>query len=71
MVKCTIEKQKEYAVEQEMIVSKLEFRVTDADDKRSEGRDDVMRDYARVLYSSPFRRLHGKMQLLGIDANSQ
>ena len=27
-----------------------------------------MRDYARVLYSSSFRRLQGKMQLLGIDA---
>lgn len=27
-----------------------------------------MRDYARILYSSSFRRLQGKMQLLGIDA---
>jgi dGTPase len=25
------------------------------------------RDYARILYSSSFRRLQGKMQLLGID----
>lgn len=60
---------KQYAAEQEEIISKLEFRVTTTDDKRSESRDDVMRDYARVLYSSSFRRLQGKMQLLGIDAN--
>lgn len=60
---------KEYAIEQEEIISKLEFRVTPTDDNRSESRDDVMRDYARVLYSSSFRRLQGKMQLLGIDAN--
>lgn len=30
-------------------------------------RDDYQRDYARILYSSSFRRLQGKMQLLGID----
>lgn len=36
-------------------------------DKRSENRDAYRRDYARVLYSSSFRRLQGKMQLLGID----
>ncbi|MBA6222628.1 dNTP triphosphohydrolase [Colwellia sp. MB02u-18] len=60
---------KQYAIEQEDIISKLEFRVTKTDDNRSESRDEVMRDYARVLYSSSFRRLQGKMQLLGIDAN--
>jgi dGTPase len=60
---------KQYAADQEDIISRLEFRVTTTDDQRSESRDDVMRDYARVLYSSSFRRLQGKMQLLGIDAN--
>ena len=30
-------------------------------------RNDYQRDYARILYSSSFRRLQGKMQLLGID----
>ena len=30
-------------------------------------RDKYRRDYTRVLYSSSFRRLQGKMQLLGID----
>ena len=59
----------DYAKEQESIISKLEYRFTNTQDDRSESRDDVMRDYARVLYSSSFRRLQGKMQLLGIDAN--
>ncbi|MFC3023186.1 deoxyguanosinetriphosphate triphosphohydrolase family protein [Vibrio zhugei] len=59
----------EYAKEQENIISKLEYRVYDHDDGRSENRQDLMRDYARVLYSSSFRRLQGKMQLLGVDAN--
>ncbi len=30
-------------------------------------RDDFHRDYTRILYSSSFRRLEGKMQILGID----
>lgn len=59
----------EYAKEQENIISKLEYRVHEHDDGRSENRQDLMRDYARVLYSSSFRRLQGKMQLLGVDAN--
>ena len=37
-------------------------------DDRSKGRNDYMRDYARILYSSSFRRLQGKMQLLGVDS---
>jgi len=59
----------EYAKEQENIISKLQYRVHEHDDGRSENRQDLMRDYARVLYSSSFRRLQGKMQLLGVDAN--
>ncbi|MBW3513125.1 deoxyguanosinetriphosphate triphosphohydrolase family protein [Shewanella sp. NKUCC01_JLK] len=59
----------EYAIRQENIISKLEYRIHDHDDGRSENRQDLMRDYARVLYSSSFRRLQGKMQLLGVDAN--
>ncbi|MCE9787196.1 MULTISPECIES: deoxyguanosinetriphosphate triphosphohydrolase family protein [Shewanella] len=59
----------EYAIEQEKIISKLEYRIHEHDDGRSEHRQDLMRDYARVLYSSSFRRLQGKMQLLGVDAN--
>ncbi|CAH1221914.1 Deoxyguanosinetriphosphate triphosphohydrolase-like protein [Paenibacillus plantiphilus] len=46
----------------------LDFRLhADQDDGRV--RDEYSRDYARVLYSSSFRRLQGKMQLLGIDHN--
>ena len=33
----------------------------------SKGRGEYQRDYARILYSSSFRRLQGKMQLLGIE----
>lgn len=59
----------EYAKTQEEIISKLEYRMVSTEDNRSNNRDDVMKDYARVLYSSSFRRLQGKMQLLGVDAN--
>ncbi|MFK4234571.1 dGTP triphosphohydrolase [Pseudomonas guariconensis] len=59
---------KAYAKEQEIEAAKLEYRVFVHDDGRSNGRQELMRDYARVLYSSSFRRLQGKMQLLGIDA---
>ncbi|MEC0089043.1 deoxyguanosinetriphosphate triphosphohydrolase family protein [Paenibacillus macquariensis] len=49
-------------------LDKLNFRLHDmGDDER--GREDYSRDYARVLYSASFRRLQGKMQLLGIDNN--
>ena len=59
----------EFAKEQEEIVASLEYRVAQPSDSRNLGREECMRDYARVLYSSSFRRLQGKMQLLGIDAN--
>lgn len=36
---------------------------------KSRNRDDYQRDYGRVLYSSAFRRLQGKMQLLGINSS--
>ena len=53
----------EYAQEQEHLVSNLEYRFYQHDDDRSHGHQELMRDYARVLYSSSFRRLQGKMQL--------
>jgi dGTPase len=58
-----------FAKEQEALVLPLEYRVHAQSDGRSEGREECMRDYARVLYSASFRRLQGKMQLLGVDAN--
>lgn len=33
-------------------------------------RDDYHRDYTRILYSSSFRRLQGKMQILGIESTA-
>jgi len=33
-------------------------------------RDCFMRDYARILYSPSFRRLQGKMQILGIQSSA-
>ncbi len=60
---------KEYAQEQEKLIKCLEYRIHQTIDSRSYDRQTLMRDYARVLYSSSFRRLQGKMQLLGVDAN--
>ncbi|XOB63771.1 dGTP triphosphohydrolase [Campylobacterota bacterium DY0563] len=60
---------KEYAQEQEKLIKCLEYRIHSTNDDRSDNRQTLMRDYARVLYSSSFRRLQGKMQLLGVDAN--
>lgn len=58
----------EYAKEQEQLIKCLEYRAYDYKDDRS-NRQELMRDYARVLYSSSFRRLQGKMQLLGVDSS--
>ena len=33
----------------------------------SRSRNDFQRDYTRILYSSSFRRLQGKMQILGVE----
>jgi predicted deoxyguanosinetriphosphate triphosphohydrolase len=60
---------REYAQEQEKLIKCLEYRIHQTDDNRTHNRQTLMRDYARVLYSSSFRRLQGKMQLLGVDAN--
>lgn len=40
------------------------------ENKGKRGRNDYQRDYARVLYSSSFRRLQGKMQLLPMRSDS-
>lgn len=63
------EETKEFAKNQEAIISSLHYRSFNQDNDNRNGRDEDMRDYARVLYSSSFRRLQGKMQLLGIDAS--
>lgn len=37
---------------------------------KADGRSEYARDYARILYSSSFRRLQGKMQILGIETTA-
>lgn len=59
----------DYARSSEQQVACLNYRVYSYSDDRSANRPGLMRDYARILYSSSFRRLQGKMQLLGIDAS--
>lgn len=59
----------QFAQAQEQLIADLDYRITNHNDGRSDDREECMRDYARVLYSSSFRRLQGKMQLLGVDAN--
>ncbi len=54
-----------YAKEQETIISKLEYRFHECNDGRSANRQELMRDYARVLYSSSFRRLQGQDAVAG------
>lgn len=57
----------EYAKNKEQDVRDLRERLYAASLDRGGDRDPYYRDYARILYSSSFRRLQGKMQLLGID----
>jgi dGTPase len=57
---------KRYAREQEDRIAVLD-KVRLYRNGGGRNRDDLDRDYARILYSSSFRRLQGKMQLLGID----
>lgn len=58
----------QYAKESIEKLQNLEFRLfSNVDGSRS--RDEYSRDYARILYSSSFRRLQGKMQMLGVDKN--
>lgn len=64
------EELRQFAREQENKVKAKAFKSREhkePDVGRSQNRDEYRRDYARVLYSSSFRRLQGKMQLLGID----
>lgn len=50
--------------ERELAKASVTRKVVDKQDHRvADGRDDADRDYARVLYSSAFRRLQDKMQL--------
>jgi dGTPase len=55
----------EFAKQMEVRVEPLKgYRLQPENDR--DDRDPLDRDYSRILYSSSFRRLQGKMQLLGI-----
>ncbi len=60
----------DYAKELEQEALKFNFRLDSSQSDDSRDRDEYERDYARILYSSSFRRLQGKMQLLGVDHTS-
>lgn len=57
----------DFAKAEENKLKALKERPHPENNNRGDGRDEFMRDYARVLYSSSFRRLQGKMQLLDIS----
>lgn len=61
---------KEFALELEEVANRFSYRLDLSIDDSCRERDKFERDYARVLYSSSFRRLQGKMQLLGVDHTS-
>ena len=51
-------------------IEKIKKREHTENGNKTEGRSEYARDYARVLYSSSFRRLQGKMQILGIESTA-
>lgn len=62
--------------QQKEIVRQYELLLTDPltkrehDDKEYTSRNPFQRDYSRILYSPSFRRLQGKMQIVGIKSSS-
>ena len=55
--------------EQWKIVNKLCFR-EHKENEKNRNRDSFQRDYARVIYSTSFRRQQGKMQLFEVNSKS-
>jgi dGTPase len=60
----------QFAQDQENMICKLDYRINKEYSERSFCRNNFEIDYARILYSSSFRRLQGKMQMLGIDSSN-
>lgn len=62
---------KEILVDKIAGLKRLCFRYVDEidGDFKKRWRNDFQRDYARLLYSSSFRRLQGKMQMLGVNSS--
>ncbi|MCI5223024.1 MAG: dNTP triphosphohydrolase [Candidatus Electrothrix sp. AR4] len=63
-------KTKKFAKQLEKEAKQFGYRLYRNVDTKERKRNKYERDYARVLYSSSFRRLQGKMQFFGIDHNS-
>lgn len=57
----------DFAKQLEQEAEKFQYRLDKTIDDSNRERNAYERDYARILYSSSFRRLQGKMQLLGVD----
>lgn len=51
-------------------LQKTECKDREHSEVKADGRSEYARDYARILYSSSFRRLQGKMQILGIETTA-
>ncbi len=56
-----------YAKHEEGRIKDLDDRLEEEELDTSRPRNPYFRDYGRIMYSSSFRRLQGKMQLLGIE----
>jgi len=61
---------KEFAKDLETEAEKFNYRIYSSTEDSERERNIYDRDYARILYSSSFRRLQGKMQLMGVDHTS-
>lgn len=57
----------EYLEEHYKPLKELDYRLNL--EKGTKARNEFQRDYSRILYSTSFRRLQGKMQLLGIRSD--
>ena len=62
--------QKEELRRQYELLTKRCLKEREYDNSDYSDRDDFHRDYTRILYSSSFRRLQGKMQILGIEGSA-
>lgn len=56
---------KQYRLLEHNLLKERENKETDLNE-----RIEYQRDYTRILYSSAFRRLQGKMQILGIESTA-
>lgn len=55
----------QYELLQALLLKERQYDEADLDE-----RDAFQRDYARILYSTSFRRLQGKMQIFGVDSTA-